>query len=584
MAIQRTSGPGETMGVDELRAGMRGVGYTVIRGTEPEEFGVEILGVLKDTMPKQDIVVARLSGLGLEESGVAAGMSGSPVFIDGKLIGAVSYRLGAFQKEPIAGITPIENMLRIADTEAQRNATAAAIVSGDDLLAATANLLAGRAADQGLLRPAMGAGGIVPIATPVTIGGVPAGLVTRLGPLFEALGWHAALGGTSSSPQANAPLRSGSTVAAQLMRGDITFAASGTVTYVDGDQLLAFGHPFLQGGKVDFPMVGGEVLLVLDSLSASEKLTAAGGEVIGAIRQDLQPGILGIVGAQPQTIPVKIGVEDGGGGESEQFNFEMITDKTLSPTFLFIGLASGLQSIGKMFGDSTFEVEGEFFLDQDLGSIKIRNLFSSPSQAYVPLSQMITSIYAFLYDNAFRSVGVDEIDLRIRVREDRKVAQISRVWSDRLEVRAGEKVDLAVWLKPYRAKEVVQHFTVEIPSDTPPGPLTLLIGDAAAVSREEQGFIQGEFAPQSLAHLVRLLNNIRANDSIYVQMSRPAEGAFFGGEPMPSLPISMLKVLSAQQTSGEIVRLEKTVMLEENYPVEYVVSGEHRLQLTVRRP
>ena len=328
-------------------------------------------------------------------------------------------------------------------------------------------------------------------------------------------------------------------------------------------------------------MVGGEVLLILNSLSASEKVTAAGSEVIGAIRRDLQPGILGIIGAEPRTIPVKIEVDSGAGG-TDEFDFEMISDKTLSPTFLFIGLASGLQSVGKTFGDSTFEVTGEFFLE-GLESIKIRNLFSSPNQAYVPLSRMIMSIYVFLYDNPFQPVEVRNIDLRIRARDDRKVARISRVWADRVEVRPGEEVDLTVWLQPYRAPPVEEHLAVRIPADTPPGPLSLLVGDAAVVSREERGFIQGEFVPRNVRHLVRLLNSIRVNDSIYVQVSRADEGAFFGGELMPSLPASILEVLLARQISGEVVRLTKSVILEEEKPVEYVVTGEHRIELTVRR-
>ena len=240
----------DTMSVEDLRPGMRGIGYTVVRGSQPEEFQVEILGVLEDAMPKQDIVIARLSGLELEDSGVAAGMSGSPVYVDGKLVGAVAYRLGAFQKEPIAGLTPIGNMLRIGEDSSRGTSGAVSVLPNEALLSAAAELLAGDSpSDLRSLRPTLSAAGVTPIATPVTIGGAEPQVVARLAPLFEALGWRPALGGTTSSPQANAALRPGSTVAAQLMRGDITFTASGTVTHVDEDQVLAFGHSFLQGGQ-----------------------------------------------------------------------------------------------------------------------------------------------------------------------------------------------------------------------------------------------------------------------------------------------------------------------------------------------
>lgn len=583
-AAVRLGGSVETLPVEELKAGMLGVGYTVVQGSEPQEFQVELLGVLQNVLPKQDIVFARLSGLELDKHGVVSGMSGSPVYIDGKLIGAIAYRWMDFQTEAVAGITPIDNMLRMAQLESDGEANFTGLRDGELLLTAAADLLAGRPTAGALasLRPAA-TSGVARIATPVTLGGFHPRVVARLSPWFDALGWHPVLGGGLSSRQQLPPLRPGSAVAAHLMHGDIALTATGSVTHVDGDRVLAFGHPFLQGGSVDFPMAPAEVLTVLGSLSASLKLTAAGGEVIGAIRQDRQTGILGIVGAQPRTIPVQL-VIDGGRGVSEAFHFEMASDKLLSPVLLFLGLANGLQSVDKAFGDSALEISGEFALAGGLPSVRLRNLFSSDNQAFVSVSATVAAIFNFLYDNAFGPVRVERIDLDVRVRDDRKVAQISRVWYDRSEVRPGDVVNLTVWLKPYRESEVAKEIAIRIPEDVGRGPLTLLVGDAGAVSREEQSFIQGEFTPRSLEHLVRLLNNIRTNDRIYVQATREDEGALVRGEPMPSLPLSVLEILSAGQTSGEVIRLSKSVILEEETPVEYVVSGQHRIQLRVRRP
>jgi len=577
--------PQSMIGVDELQPGMRGIGYTVVRGTTPEQFTVEVIGILEDILPKQDLIVGRLSGLGLEDTGVTAGMSGSPVYFDGRLAGAVAYRLGQFSKEPIAGITPIESMVRMVDAQNRRASTVVSTVFRTEMLSAAAELLAGRNPDNlATLHPISGGSGITPIATPVTIGGAHSIVVNRLSPLFEALGWQPALGGRSSNTQVNRPLQAGSAVATQLMRGDITFSASGTVTHVDGDTVLAFGHPFLQGGSVDFPMVGAEVLLFLSSLSSSERLTAAGSEVLGAVRQDTQSGILGIIGARPNTIPVRLAVSDSG-GEIERFDFEMIGDKSLSPTFLFMGMANGLQSVVGNYGDSTFEVRGEIFLDKEgLDSIKIRNVFASPSQAYVPLSLMIMQIYAYLYDNPFESVGVRNIDLQIRVLNQLRTAEITRIWTDRREVRAGDTINVAVSLKPYRQPEIVKHFPITIPEDTPPGRVSLLVADATAMALEEQSVLQGGRRPRDLHQLVDLINDMRASDNIYVHLSRPAEGAMFGGQPMPTLPASVLQVLMAGQTSGETVRLRKTTILEEENSVDLLVTGEHRLELRVRRP
>ncbi len=582
---QALAEPQSTIGVDELQPGMKGIGYTVVRGTTPEQFTVEVIGILEDILPKQDLIVGRLSGLGLEDTGVTAGMSGSPVYFDGRLAGAVAYRLGQFSKEPIAGITPIENMARMVDAQNRRASTVASTVFRTEMLSAAAELLAGRSPDNlATLHPISGGSGITPIATPVTIGGAHSMVVSRLRPLFEALGWQPALGGRSSNTQANRPLQAGGAIAAQLMRGDITFSASGTVTHVDGDTVLAFGHPFLQGGSVDFPMVGAEVLLFLSSLSSSERLTAAGSEVLGAVRQDTQSGILGIIGARPNTIPVRLAVSDSV-GEIERFDFEMIGDKSLSPTFLFMGMANGLQSVVGNYGDGTFEVRGEIFLDKEgLDSIKIRNVFASPSQAYVPLSLMIMQIYAYLYDNPFESVGVRNIDLQIRALNQLRTAEITRIWTDRREVRAGDTINVAVSLKPYRQPEIVKHFPITIPEDTPPGRLSLLVADATAMALEEQSVLQGGRRPRDLHQLVDLINDMRASDNIYVHLSRPAEGAMFGGQPMPTLPASVLQVLMAGQTSGETVRLRKTTILEEENSVDLLVTGEHRLELRVRRP
>lgn len=569
------------MPLDELRVGMRGVGYTVVRGTEPEEFSFEILGILENTFPKQSLIVVRLAGLGLENVGVAAGMSGSPAYVDGKLIGAVSYRMGSFPKEPVAGITPIENMLRIGDTERIRTEIAAQTPFGARLLSAAADLIGGRPTDLGGLGPASTAAGIAPIATPVTIGGFDPEVVRRVLPLFESMGWQPSAGGTSQSSALRGPLRPGSAVAVQLMRGDVTFTATGTVTWVEGDRLLAFGHPFLQAGSVDFPMAAAEVLMVLPSIADSQKLTAAGTEVLGAIRQDRQAGVLGVVGSSPPMVPVTVTVE--GDGFEERFDFEMVADKSLSPTFLFLGLANGLQSVGALSGDSAVEVSGEFRLDPRYDPVVIENRFSSSVQAFFPMAQTISSVYQSLYENPFEPVEVRSVDLDVTLRDDLRVAEITRVWADRTEARPGDTIRLAVWLKPYRRPEVEIGLELRLPQDLSPGPVSVLVADGRVVSDEESSSGRGNVEPRSVEHLIRQLNEARPSDRIYYQLLRADEGAVYGGRAMPSLPPSVLDVLTADQTSGETKPLSKRVLSEGFEQVEYVVSGEHRIEINVRR-
>ena len=575
----------EFMSVDEVEPGMRAVGKTVIRGTQPEKFEAEILGVLRDVYPKQDLIIARLEGLGLEESGVVSGMSGSPIFVEDKMIGAVAYRLMEFGKEAIAGIIPIESMLRV-QLRQQRDELHG---RGDDLsravLVAAAAYAAGEETAQlpTQVRPAGAVANLFPIATPVTMAGLQPGLVDRLQPLFEAFGWRSIVGGVAGRGRRIEPrLEPGGAVAVQLVRGDINLTASGTVTYRDGDHVLAFGHPFMQGGSVDFPMVGAEVITVLKSFASSSKLAVAGHEILGSIRQDRLPAILGVVGAEPSMIPVRLDVDDGGSGGRE-FRFEMVSDKMLTPLFLFLGLLNGVQSVDKVFGDSTLEVGAEFFLGQGLETVRFENLFSSRNQATISVAGTIASIFDFLYDNAFGPIEVREIGLSVKARSDRKIAQITGVSYDRSVVDPGETVNLAVALKPYREPQVIERVTLTIPPEVSTGTLNVLIGDARSVSTEEASFIQGQFKPASLRHLVRLLNNIRRNDRIYVQVSRADEGASVRGEVMPSLPPSVLEVLSSRQTSGDVIRLKKSVIVEEEKQVDFVVSGVHRMEIKVRR-
>ncbi len=570
-----------TMPLSELRAGMRGEGYTVVRGTEPERFSFEILGILENTFPKQSLIVARLSGLGLEDAGIAAGMSGSPAYVDGRLIGAVSYRMGSFPKEPVAGITPIENMLRIEGAERPRDVAGTAAPSSARMLLAAADLMRGEAADLGALQPASTAGGIVPIATPVTLGGFDPEVVRRVLPMFQSMGWRASVGGTSQNPSLRGPLRAGSAVAAQLMRGDVTFTATGTVTWVEGDRLLAFGHPFLQAGSVDFPMAAAEVLTVLPSVADSQKLTAAGTEVLGAIRQDRQAGIFGVVGTSPPMVPVTVNV--AGEGFDERFDFEMVADKSLSPTFLFLGLSNGLQSVGALSGDSAVEVKGEFRLDPRYEPVRIENRFSSSIQAFFPMAQTITAVYQFLYENPFEPVEVRSVALDVTLRDDLRVAEITRVWADRTDVRPGEVVRLAVWLKPYRQPEVEIGVDVRLPADLAEGAVSVLVADGGVVAADERSAGRGAVQPQSVEQLIGQLNEARPSDRIYYQVSRPGAGAVYGGRAMPSLPPSILDVLSAGSTSGESEPLSKVVISEGSEQVEYVVSGEHRIELNVRR-
>lgn len=575
------------MTVDEVRAGMRGVGYTVVSGTEPAPFDIEVVGVLRDVFPKLDLVVARLTGLGLERSNVVAGMSGSPVYIDGRLLGAVAYRMAPFGHEAIAGIVPIDAMLRIesfgtgapggragdpARVRAVLDAAAAAL-TGDSRVGVPPPL-AGYTLSAGA--------GLSPIATPVAMSGFRPELVRAVTPLFESLGWSPMAGGaTGTAEEIDGELVAGGAVAVQLMRGDVNVAATGTITWREGDRLLAFGHPFLQGGGVDFPMTAARVLTVLSSSSDSRKLSVAGDEVVGAIRQDRLPAILGVLGAEPKMIPVRLRIDRA--QMPEELGFELVSDPILTPLYLFLGILNAVQGIDQVYGEGSIELDTRIALAGDAPPIRFGNLFSSQNQAVVGVSSTLASIFGFLYGNEFREVAIREVDVTIGMRSDRLSASIARVWHDRSRVRPGDIVRVGVELRPHRRERVVETFEFRVPEGVPEGPLTLLVGDAQSIAREEQSFIQGAFQPRDLGHLVRLLNSQRRGDRLYLQASLPGEGVFVNGEILPSLPPSVLEMLTSRRTRGDVVRVQRTVVAEQVHPVDYVISGSHRIELTVRR-
>ena len=493
----------------------------------------------------------------------------------------MAYRLVNFGHEAVAGIVSIEDMLQVSALESGGPGTSVAVdVSPELVLQAAADLLTGAGSAEALL-PLHGAmQGVRPISTPIAIGGLAPTLVGRLAPLFDVLGWTPTLGGTAGSMEIEANLEPGGMVAVQLVRGDINITASGTVTYRDGDRLLAFGHPFLHGGNVDFPMVAAQVVTVLSSSQASSKLAVAGDQVVGAVRQDRQAAILGIIGAQPRMVPVRTRIEAA--GRTERLDFEIVADRLITPLYLFFGLVSGIQSLDRTFGEGSIEVDAQIELGDGLDPVRFDNLFSSPNQAILSLSSALAGLFGALYDNAFEPVEVQGIELSINLRHDRRSATISRVWYDRASVRPGETVTVTVALKPFRGPEVLEQLKFTVPPGTPPGPVTLVVGDAASIEQREAAAIQSSNRPRNLAQVIRLLNNLRRSDRLYMRATHAATGALLNGETLPALPPSVLQVLSSEQAKGDVVRLDRALILEIVQPVDYVVSGSHQIEVQVR--
>jgi len=502
------------MGVDEVKPGMLGTGITVFEGARRDEFRARILGVLENvTAPRRRLVLARLEGGPLASTGVIAGMSGSPVYVDGRLIGAVAYSLGAFSREPIAGITPIAEMIEAAASAGARPANRWADPRGafaPDPVAAEllrAARAAGGFADRpGDVRDVAGLGlealgvRLRPIATPLALSGFSEDAARVLTRAFGEPRFVPAASGiaAASAPgtAAEAPLEPGDAVGVSLVSGDLVLAATGTVTLVDGLRVYAFGHPFFNLGPTAFPMTRAYVHTVIPSLFSSIKIASLGA-VVGAVEQDRATTIAGTLGPPPRTIPVRLALESGR-APARTFTLEVVEDEALTPIFTFAAILSVLQSYERELGAASFTLTGEARV-RGLGTVSLDNVHAGDG-ASGAAGASVAGTLAALVRNTFAPVRIDEITLRIRSSEQPLTARIERAWLDAVEIRPGQTVPLKVLTRTWRGEEAVRTVPLAIPAHAR-GTLSVVVADAARTAEWDQREGRGP-DPQSLGQLL----------------------------------------------------------------------------------
>ncbi len=569
--------------LEEIRPGQQGVGRTIFRGTQIEEFQVEILGVLSNFAPRQNLILARFAGAGLEESGVFAGMSGSPVFIDGRLVGAVAYSF-PFSKEPIAGITPIGEMVDIFEEQpgglpGQRPrplVTPRRTAQIPDL----ADFL-DRVRPRGRLEFATDQGRVLqPIATPISLSGFTPETLEAFGQAFRQSGLVPVRGLSTSSQGDYAPvaLQPGSTVTVQMMRGDLEMSASGTATYISGDRIYAFGHPFLGAGYTDMPLNQGAVLAVIPSLQSSQKITATT-EFVGSIRQDRATGVLGMRGVKPQLLPLKLKLLTSRNAE-RTLDFELITDPVLTPFLTALAVFNSLASSERTLGGQTLQVKCEVTL-ADQPRVRFENSVADFANTNVSAALAAAAPIGFLLSSGFDDLNLKGVEIEISSLEENRQATLDGIWVDRLEVEPGEEVNLTVFLRKASGEVSTQKYPVKIPEEITPGPLQILVGEGLAVTKLEEDAGE-EFVPKNLSQLVRAINNIKKNDRLYIRIYRDRAGAVVGGEGLPGLPPSMLDLYGSKHTAGNAKPIGKVIYVEHELPgTSYVLSGHKTVQIQV---
>ncbi len=575
-----------TMPLHDVKPGMAGKARSVFAGNAIEESDVEILGVLSNIQPQRSLILARLRGKTVDQAGIIQGMSGSPVFIDGKIIGAIAYSF-PYAKEAIAGITPIDEMLAIVDRATPRTVPSLSLsltnrLSLEDLFERNKDLIPAEVS--------LEAGGRMArrLRLPLVFGGFSSRAVERARPFLERMGFIPVLSGISSQARdmvlgTDLSLHEGDAVGIQLVGGDADASAVGTVTYVDGNRVLAFGHPFYNLGAVDYAMTKARVVAVVPSLESSFKLSETEA-LIGAFSQDRSAGALGEIGRMPRLIPVNLRLEEEGRPVRE-FKLKVVNDKILGPAFLNITLSSLLTGEERSYGDLTLDFMGDVYLDNGMG-IHLEDLYSGNlDNSATNVSGLVAAVVYLLSNNEFKDLGIHRIDLAVRSSDRLRQASLERVWLDKYEVLPGERIQIKVYLKGFKEESIVQDVQLQAPSLPAGSEFQIVVADAASMQLLEAAqYKTREFVPRSLAQLVRLLNNLRKNNRIYFKIIASKPGLFLRGEELPNLPPSLKAMFASPRAAASgPTELTRSTLSDYQLPIPFVFKGAVLIPVQIRR-
>ncbi len=574
----------------DIRPGMVGVGRTVFAGESIEEFKVNILGVLHNIIgPSRDLILAKLEGGPLATTGVIAGMSGSPVFVDGKLIGAVSYSLGSFPKEPFAGITPIEEMTSAVNASGPRtNARDLTLTwpAASTEVFSTLRRLAERSLSPLKTMPreadVLGPAGLAdlvpalrPIAAAMVMSGFDPGVAGELRQALSVSGVENAARPTAiGAKPADEALRPGDPVGVTLIRGDLEMGATGTVTYVDGSRVYAFGHPFLNLGPTEFAMTQAHVYAVLPSLDSSLKI-ATMGPVIGTMSQDRSTGIGGTLGPGPREIAVGITLSSEHAAD-RHFSFHVLHDQLLTPLFSYVAVLNALTSYERQTGPLSIGASGTVSFGA-AGKVSIDDFFAGDNALPLAAAATVAPV-GVAATNEFRAMLPDSIDLHFTVAERQESTTIERVWLDTTRPRFGATHTLQVLLRNYRGASETVSLPITMPEQVS-GPLTLLVSDAPTLAALEKNEVKPG-TPSNVPELLAQMNATRRNNRLYVRLLTATPGAVVSGHTLPALPSSVRSVLDADKSVAS-APLSRSIVGTWEQRLDRVVKGSREITITL---
>lgn len=596
------AGPVEFYPEDQVKPGMKAVAWTVFQGSQPEAVPVEIIGVWKNAWgPKQDIIVAKMTGKA-SRTNVAGGMSGSPVYIDGKLVGAISLRLSVFSPDSICGITPIKLMTEINEFDTGKSTDSrtpdkigrtqaqASMSLPTDLLE---KVVAAGNASRGAAGFANNAPMMIPIATPVTMSGFSDMAVREFSPVFEQLGLVAVQGGDSASSSSSKPvkgwektLQPGDGVAAVLVSGDMSMTAGGTVTYNDGKQVLAFGHPMFNLGPVDMPLAKEDIIMTLASSYQPTKMGNAS-DVVGALRQDRHSGIEGRLGMEAQMIPVTLHVRalnpDDSVRKTRDYNFSVFVDQKWTPYLMMATMFSSISNLNDFSEEATYRLSGSLKVAGQ-EPIQIATM-QAPVEANVPTPMLLAGWWADKFNrlliNPASKPKVEAVDATVDLIPERRVAQIESAWIADNKVNAGTDLTVKVFLRQFHGERLEREVKVNIPAGLPRGEHRILFSDAETLDRVPT--IAGSLNSfVDMRQTVSLLNQERSNSTLYVSLVESQPTVYSDEKVMPSVPASVLNVMqSGRSANHQFVSAPESIVEQAAVPFSFVVNGSYLLKINV---
>jgi hypothetical protein len=574
--LARSQQTTETISVDQVRPGMQGYAYTIFSGDQIEKFDLQVIGVMPNFLgPKQSIILVELKGPKVEHTGVVAGMSGSPVYLDGKLAGALSLKLGIFTKEAIAGVTPIADVLQPP------------LQNGPSQIAQQSVELSKQTVAQNIL-PSGSA--LQPIETPLVFSGFQPAALQQFASQLQSYGFVATQGGSASDQKddPHARLAPGDMAGMVLVRGDMSINSACTVTAVQGDRVFLCGHPFLNLGDIQMPMARSEVVTTLSSSLASTKIVNMGG-TIGTITSDHLTAVTGKLGAAPAMIPLDLTVVTG--SHENKLHFEMINHPKLTPLLVAVTTFNGLTQ-NPVYGEgNTLHLTGEIQLKGHV-PVKLENTFApldSLAQDGLPIALNVESVFGRLFTNNFEVPDVEHVSIRVESVPGKNSYTIDSAWLETGEAAPGENVKVRVLLRPFRGAPRIEETTVHVPDQIARGgTLRVLVSDAEWMNRASRGFSFGASTgggvsgPEGLDQLIALINRERNNDRLYVGVFVPAPTMVWDDKELPNVPLSQINMIDGRPTPGSVQVLRESLASESSIVLGGPVAGLISLNLQIR--